>query len=131
MFLVGSCNFHDGFLYDISTDELTRCTPSEALKELNALECDAFQKRDPSDTYERQKNKFKWICCNETFSGVCKGGCKRGKHGFFWNEYQPSVHGTNTRKINPPQQVTIEQWENACVTNEEYAEKWQELHRDD
>ncbi|CAF0945876.1 unnamed protein product [Adineta ricciae] len=128
---MGSCNFHDGFLYDISTDELRRCTPSEALKELNVLECDAFQKRDSSDTYERQKNKFKWICCNETFSGVCKGGCKRGKHGFFWNEYQPSVHGVSTKKINPPQQVTIEQWENACVTNEEYEEKWQELRRDD
>ncbi len=131
MFILGSCNFHDGFLYDISTAELKRYTPSEAVKKLNKLERDTFRSQDPSNTYERQKNKFKWICCNETFSGTCKGGCKRGKHGFLWNDYRSSVRATSKTKINPSQEATIEQWENACVTNEEYEEKWLALCEDD
>ena len=41
--VLGSCSYHDGFLYDISTPELERCTPSEAMKKLEKLERDVCQ----------------------------------------------------------------------------------------
>jgi hypothetical protein len=60
------------------------------------------------EEFERQKNKFKWICCDATVTiGSGAGGCKKGKH-----------YG---RRLD---QVTINLWENECRHNQEYNEKW-------
>jgi hypothetical protein len=80
------------------------------------------------DEFERQKTKFKWICCDETFTTGSRGGCKRGKHGFFLNNNESLGKQVTNRRINQRKQATIEQWEDDCCANEEYNQKWMLLN---
>jgi hypothetical protein len=103
---------------------MTTHTPSEAILLLNQLECDAIHDTERRDELERQKNKFKWICCDAALVGGNVGGCKKGKHGFNVpgsDQSQQQLDDTTTNRLD---QTTIEQWEEACRTNEEYNNKW-------
>ncbi|CAF4671549.1 unnamed protein product, partial [Rotaria sp. Silwood2] len=110
---MGTCIHHDGFVFDTEAADLTIYTPSEVAKILRELERKIIKYPNRREELEMQTKKFKWICCDETFTNVRTGGCKRGKHGFFPN-------GGNNR-LN---QAIIEEWEDACRNNEEYYEKW-------
>jgi hypothetical protein len=83
----------------------------------------AMKDTSQRNTSEREK-KFKWICCDETFTTVSKGGCKKGKHGFFLNNIEPLGQQMANRKSNQRKQATLEQWEDACCANDEYNQKW-------
>jgi hypothetical protein len=102
--------------------------PSDAAKILNRLERTAMNDSSRRDEFERQKTKFKWICCDETFTTGSRGGCKRGKHGFFLNSNESLGKQVATRTINQRKQATIEQWEDECCANEEYNQKWMLLN---
>ncbi|CAF3790646.1 unnamed protein product [Rotaria sp. Silwood1] len=80
---MGNCVHHDGFIYDNSAPDLAIHTQSEVAYMLTKLECDAINYPERREEFERQKNKFKWICCDTTVTtGSGAGGCKKGKHGF-------------------------------------------------
>jgi len=81
---------------------------------LNELECKAINDSERRDEFERQKNKFKWICCDAVLISGNTGGCKKGKHGFI-------IADTTVDRLD---QDTIRQWEEACRANEEYNNKW-------
>ncbi|CAF4819223.1 unnamed protein product [Rotaria sp. Silwood1] len=127
---LGSCIHHDGFVYDNATTDLTIYAPSDAAKILNRLEHKALNDANQRNEYERQKTRFKWICCDEPFTTIYKGGCKKGKHGFFLNGNESSGRQVTNKKINRREQATIEQWEDFCCANEEYDVKWQSLLND-
>ncbi|CAF0908395.1 unnamed protein product [Rotaria sordida] len=126
----GSCSHHDGFVYDNSAADPTIYAPSDAAKILNKLERKALNDVNQRNEYERQKTKFKWICCDETFTTIYKGGCKKGKHGFFLNGNESSGRQVTNKKINRCEQATIEQWEDFCCNNAEYEEKLESLLND-
>ena len=90
-------------------------TPSDVALELNKLECDAITDPERRDELERQKNKYKWICCDSTVTvGSGAGGCKKGKHGY-------GEQAGDGRRLD---QATIRRWEAECQRNQEYIEKW-------
>lgn len=100
-------------------------TPSEVAAELRKLEHDAIKYPARREQLELQRKKFKWICCDEPFTSVRTGGCKRGKHGFFPKGSQdsitePHINGGTDRLT----QAMIDEWEDACRHNVEYNEKW-------
>ncbi|CAF4161047.1 unnamed protein product [Rotaria sp. Silwood2] len=127
---MGSCVHHDGFVYDNAAADLTIYAPSDAAKILNKLEHKALNDTSERNGFERQKIKFKWICCDETFTTVYKGGCKKGKHGFFLNDNESLGRQVDNKRVNRRKQATIEQWEDFCCANEEYDAKWQSLLND-
>ncbi|CAF3872439.1 unnamed protein product [Rotaria sp. Silwood1] len=124
---MGSCTHHNGFPYDVAASDLRIYTSSEMTKLLNRIESDAINNPDERDRLERQKTKFKWICCDAVFTSATTGGCKKGKHGFSFQTnsefYRPFVNYS----VAQLDQVTIQQWEEACRANEEYNEKWLSL----
>jgi hypothetical protein len=72
------------------------------------------------EDYERQKNKFKWICCDTTvITGSSAGGCKKGKHAC--GEQTGEGQRRDGRRLD---QVMIKRWEDECRRNQEYNEKW-------
>jgi hypothetical protein len=122
----GNCVHHDGFIYDNSAADLPISTPSEVVMLLNEIECEIVNNPERRDELERQKNKFKWICCDATFASGSAGGCKKGKHGF-------SAHGNDDEDLKERytngradrlEKETIQKWEKTCRYNEEYNEKW-------
>lgn len=129
--LIGNCVHHDGFVYDNSAADLTQYTPTDAMRQLNRIECDAINDTERRDELERQKNKFKWICCDSVFSSGNIGGCKKGKHGFNRTNRddleQRRLTNNIVDRLDPG---TITEWEEACRTNEEYNEKWMSLFQD-
>lgn len=122
----GNCIHHDGFVFDNQAADLPMYTPSEVAKFFREFERKAIKYPDRREELERQKTKFKWICCDETFTNTHTGGCKRGKHGFSPDNNEP----TSQYLVNRLNQATIKQWEEACRYNEEYNEKWLTLAKE-
>jgi hypothetical protein len=82
---MGNCTYHDGFVYDNSSLELTKYTPTDASDSLNRDEFQLINNPENKDDIERRKGRFKYICCDTTVQGSqgsSSGGCKKGKHGF-------------------------------------------------
>lgn len=100
---------------------------------LSKLECEAINNAERRDELERQKSKFKWICCDAILVSGNVGGCKKGKHGFNANNNGnlslPQQHLAHTTADNLPQ-ATIQDWEEACFSSEEYNDKWLLLLQD-
>jgi hypothetical protein len=90
---------------------------------LNQLECEILINSEQRDELERQKTKFKWICCDITFTNGCSGGCKKGKHRFENNDDDLRERYA-TGRADRLEQATIIKWEEACLYNQEYNEKW-------
>ncbi|CAF3710688.1 unnamed protein product [Rotaria sordida] len=117
---MGNCVHHDGFIYDNSAPDLAIHTQSEVSYELTKLECDAINYPERREEFERQKNKFKWICCDTTVTtGSGTGGCKKGKHGF--GEQVREGHRRDGHRLD---QTMIKRWEEECRRNQEYNERW-------
>jgi len=95
-------------------------TPSEVAYALTKLECDIINNADRREEFERQKNKFKWICCDATVTtGSGAGGCKKGKH--TRGEQAEDGQRRDGRHLD---QRMIKWWEDDCRRNQEYNQKW-------
>ena len=78
---------------------------------------------DRREEYERQKNKFKWICCDATVTTTTgAGGCKKGKHSCGERDGHE-----RRQEFNYLDQPRINRWEKECQKNLEYNEKWLRL----
>ena len=126
---LGNCVHHDGFVYDNSAADMTIHKLSEAMLLLNKIECDVIIDAERREDLERQKNKFKWICCDAILVSGNVGGCKKGKHGFQGNDNDQQEHEqlADTTMNQFLDNNVIQQWEDACHTNEEYIDKWLKL----
>lgn len=123
--LLGNCVHHDGFVYDNSAADMTMHKLSEAILLLNKIECDIINAIEGHEDLERQKNKFKWICCDAVLVSGNVGGCKKGKHGFNVTKTNELEQERLTDPTNNPlDQATVEEWEKACHTHGEYINKW-------
>lgn len=113
--MAGVCTHHDGFVYDFTALDLAQYSPSEAAHLVNRIEFELSNKPDQRERLEREKNKFKWICCGSTMTiGTGAGGCKKGQH---INDEQSG----DRRHLT---QQSIQRWEKECRKNREYQEKW-------
>ncbi|CAF4212925.1 unnamed protein product [Rotaria sp. Silwood2] len=120
---MGNCTYHDGFVYDNLSLELTKYTPSMASEILNRDEFEMIRYPQRKDEIDRRKGRFKYICCDSTVQstiGSSAGGCKKGKHAM----------GVSLNKQKRSRMLTkddIDQWENFCMENDEYNERWSQL----
>ena len=111
---MGACVHHDGFVYDNFSPALTQCSPTSALEQLLNEEARAMEGTTQRERIEKIKQRFKFICCNQTLQSTGHiGGCKRTKHGV---QRDAQANGQE----NP---VTASDWEQMCVTNQEYGNK--------
>ncbi|CAF3886512.1 unnamed protein product [Rotaria sordida] len=108
---MGVCVHHDGFIYDNHSLTLIQWGQQATIAQLLKEEAEAVKQSttnvltpEQKERLEREKQRFKYICCNQTVqaSGMM-GGCKRGKHS--------------------PANVTLIQWEYSCDHNREYQDK--------
>ncbi|CAK9188681.1 unnamed protein product [Sphagnum troendelagicum] len=114
---MGVCAHHDGFVYDNHSSNVEHWTQRAAIEQLLKEEADAVRQphnalltSEQKEQLERQKQRFKFICCNRTVQAAgLTNGCKRGQH------CQPNV--------------TLDQWERACDQNNEYQQKLCDLLR--
>ncbi|CAF1043150.1 unnamed protein product, partial [Didymodactylos carnosus] len=119
---MGSCTYHDGFVYDNSSYELKQYRQNEAIEELNhdefkVMTADSTETTQ-KDEVERKKTRFKYICCNTTVqAGTTAGGCKKGKHGLEGSE---GKRKKGTGKVLDEE--TVKKWELECLNNQEYNE---------
>ncbi|CAM4807959.1 unnamed protein product [Rotaria magnacalcarata] len=118
---MGSCNYHDGFVYDNLARDLKKYKPSRAIEELNREEFISYTNPKKKEEIEKGKTRFKYICCYATVQvGAGFNGCKKGKHGFG-----------NSRKKNFEGQILdkqmIDKWETACDENPEYNQQYADL----
>lgn len=134
IFFKGSCTHHDGFIYDNASADLAYSSFSEAIRHLSKLEADGINTPDRREEIEREKNKFKWICCGATLqlgsSGM--GGCKKGKHGYL--SQQPNQYQVPPEQRQPVERLNenmIRKWETTC--REIYNDQWINIirHRKD
>ncbi|CAF1196542.1 unnamed protein product [Adineta steineri] len=117
---MGNCVRHDGFIFDNSDPELAMYTQSEVAYALSKLEFDIINYPDRREEYERQKNKYKWVCCDTTVTtGSGSGGCKKGKHNCG-----EQIGEERRRDRSHLDQARIKRWEEECRRNQEYNEKW-------
>ncbi|CAF1390520.1 unnamed protein product [Adineta steineri] len=117
---MGNCVHHDGFIFDNSAPDLAVYTQSEVAYALSKLESDIINYPDRREEYERQKNKYKWICCDTTVTtGSGAGGCKKGKHSCG-----EQIGEERRRDRSHLDQTRIKRWEEECRRNQEYNEKW-------
>ena len=108
---MGVCAHHDGFVYDNHSLKLEQWGQRAAIEQLLREEATALQKAlnaplsaEDKERLERDKVRFKYICCHQTVQvGNSMGGCKRGKHS------SPNV--------------TLIEWEHECDHNREYLDK--------
>ncbi|CAF2053549.1 unnamed protein product, partial [Rotaria magnacalcarata] len=108
---MGICVHHDGFIYDNHSTNMKIYTPREAIAQLLKEDAQPIQQHtryvqppEDKERVERMKQRFKFICCNQTLvTGGMMGGCKRGTHS------EPHV--------------TFVEWEMACKNNKDYREK--------
>ncbi|CAF1442979.1 unnamed protein product [Rotaria sordida] len=111
---MGACNYHDGFVYDNLTLDLIKHKTSEVIEILNREEYIAFNEPKRKDEMDRQKGRFKYICCHGTVQiGGGFNGCKKGKHGFG------KMKKINQR-VDSMEKDVINMWEMACFDNTEY-----------
>jgi hypothetical protein len=119
IFFQGNCHYHDGFIYDNLAPDLAIRTASQVADTLTELEFNIMNYPAEREKFERQKNRFKWICCNETVTtGSRKGGCKSGKHDIP-SDIEDESRG-DRRYLDPE---TVERWEKECQNNLEYNKK--------
>ncbi|CAF1436316.1 unnamed protein product, partial [Didymodactylos carnosus] len=79
-----TCNYHDGFLYNLKTNDITT-----ALKASEIVFQAEFEKYvhtnngENEDDNQNETPKFKWICCLKDFNGTQGNGngCVRGQCG--------------------------------------------------
>ncbi|CAF3939418.1 unnamed protein product [Adineta steineri] len=101
---MGVCVHHDGFVYDNISAGLTKCSQRSAIQQLLTEEALSTNQPAQREHLERMKQRFKFICCNQTVGTAGNmGGCKRGCHGL---------------EDNPT--VTLVEWEQMCDENPEY-----------
>ncbi|CAM4929864.1 unnamed protein product [Rotaria socialis] len=107
---MGQCVYHDGFVYDCSSISLKMFPQSTGIQALITEEAQLLRNinitNEQKERHERGKQRFKFICCNQTLqiSGNM-GGCKKAKH----------------------QDLTKEEWENQCNNNGCYLQKWRDI----
>ncbi|CAF4882424.1 unnamed protein product [Rotaria magnacalcarata] len=108
---MGVCVHHDGFVYDNHSITLAQWGQHAAIAQLLKEEAEAIKQSstnpltpEQKERLEREKQRFKYICCNQTVqaSGMV-GGCKRGKHSLA--------------------DVKLIQWEYECDHNRDYQDK--------
>ena len=120
----GNCVHHDGFIYDVASPDLARHLPHEVAYILNKLESDLINNPERREELEREKNRFKWICCDSTVTaGSSGGGCKKGKHHCI-EQMRDKQQRRGGRHLD---RGLIRQWEEECRSNPEYNEKWLDL----
>ena len=109
---MGVCNHHDGFVYDNHSLRLDSWTQRAAMNQLLKEEADAIKRLsttaamspEEKERSEREKLRFKFICCDQTVQVAgAMGGCKRGKHSLA--------------------NKTLIEWEHVCDNNIDYQEK--------
>jgi len=104
---MGVCVHHDGFVYDNSSPRLAKYSQQSAIQQLLKEEALATNQPAQRERLERVKQRFKFICCNQTVNTAGNvGGCKKGRHGFEENRT-----------------VTLDEWERMCDENREYYQK--------
>ena len=120
---MGNCTYHDGFVYDNFSLELTKYTPSVAADILNREEFEAARYPQKKEEIERRKGRFKYICCDSTVqssTGSSAGGCKKSKHAVGMAPNKSRQSRTLTKE-------SIDEWETFCMENDEYNERWCQL----
>ena len=111
---MGSCNHHDGFVYDNLEPDLRKYRASEAMETLSREEYIAFKDSTKKDEIERMKTRFKYICCNAVVQvGGGTTGCKKAKHGF-----EGSSGSKPTSQTLSPEMIA--EWESFCDIDEQY-----------
>lgn len=120
----GNCVHHDGFIYDVASPDLARYLPSRVVEVLTRIDFDLINNPERREELEREKNRFRWICCDLTVAtGSSGGGCKKGKH------YCGEQTGPNQRAGEYLNFEMIRRWEEYCWRNPEYNEKLRVLFR--
>ena len=107
---MGTCIHHDGFVYDNYSSTLNQYSQKKAIEQLLKEEAEIHRPVDRNpltseqkEKNERDKQRFKYICCNQTVQvHHVMGGCKKGKHSL--------------------RNMTIDQWNTMC-DNQEYQQK--------
>lgn len=118
---MGVCNYHDGFVYDNLALDLTKHKTSEVIEIINREEYISFNEPKRKDEMDRQKGRFKYICCHGIVQvGGGFSGCKKDKHGFG------KMKKINQR-VDSMEKDMISMWETACYENTEYNRRWAEL----
>jgi hypothetical protein len=108
---MGVCVHHDGFVYDNHSLTLAQWGQRAAVEKLLKEEAETTKRLstttmtpEKKEQLERDKQRFKFICCNQTVQIVGSfGGCKKGKHSLG--------------------SVTMNEWEYACDHVKEYQDK--------
>ncbi len=127
----GSCIHHDGFIYDNASADMAYHSLADATLFLSKIESDAINNPDRREEIEREKTKFKWICCDATLQsgGGATAGCKKGKHGFNPENQRSQQHQQQRQRqlVQRLEDDMIIEWEMAC--REVYNNRWIELMR--
>jgi hypothetical protein len=111
---MGVCIHHDGFVFDNISIGLNKYTQQSAIQQLLKEEALAINQPAQREQLERVKQRFKFICCNQTVVAAGNvGGCKKGRHGFEAN-----------------QTITLNDWEQMCDGNKDYLQKRANLLND-
>ncbi len=83
---MGVCVHHDGFVYDNHSIILTQWGTQAAMAQLLKEEAEAVKTTtvitpEQKERLEREKQRFKYICCNQTVQASgAMDSCKREKH---------------------------------------------------
>ena len=124
---MGSCTYHDGFLYDNLSFDLKMYTPSVAIDILHKEEAIAFKDATKKDEIERGKSRFKYICCHGTFqAGGGTNGCKKGDHGREKDEDGWERNKIDARSYREVKEG-IDKWEKDCFNDIGYNGKMLDL----
>lgn len=103
---MGACMHHDGFVYDNYSSTLTKYKQNDAISRLlneEALFANSSSAAEEKEIYERSKQRFKYICCNQTLQAShTMHGCKKGKHSST---------------------MTTDDWNTVCLNSQRYEKK--------
>lgn len=124
---MGACTYHDGFLYDNISPGYRMYSPSQVIDILNREERIAASDPKQKEKIDREKSRFKYICCYATFQvGAGSNGCKKGEHGGDKDE-----DGWQKERIDARHYFQIktaqDQWEKACLDDIGYNQKLQDV----
>jgi hypothetical protein len=115
-----NCTYHDGFVYDNSSLELTKYISTDVSQIKNRDEFQLINYPQMKDDIERRKERFKFICYDTTVQltqEATNGGCKKEKHGF----------GKLSKRNKILTKDHIDQWEQSCIDNDECCERWNRI----